>query len=149
MSEQKPQLTLQDLVEQAEQLRERLALLDMLITSTQGSIKQIETAINTLNAVATGGEILVPGDTGSHILFKADVADKDRVLLHLGSGIFVEVEREKAADRLLESATELGKKLRQLRQERDETLARLMQIEAVIKSAIEQMQKRAAAKGKG
>ena len=146
MSKQRPQLTLEDLVEQADQLRQRLALLDMLIASTEGSIKQIETAVNTLSAVATGGETLVPGDTGSHILFRANIADKDHVLLHLGAGIFVEVEREKAADRLLESITELSKRLRQLRQEREETLTRLLQIEAIIRSVV---QRQAAAKGKG
>ncbi|ABM81420.1 prefoldin subunit alpha [Hyperthermus butylicus] len=124
-----------------EEALEQLSLLESQLNQLQATIREIEVRIAQLTAVedalaslAEGAEdALIPLDGRGTVLVPASIKKLERILVHAGLNVFVEVDREKALEYLRDEKAALSKLLDAYSRE----YARLAQYYSALRSAIE------------
>jgi prefoldin alpha subunit len=128
-------ITLEEALEQLQLLEGQLRQLQSVMGELETRIAQLTSVEDAIATLATGEhEALVPLDGRGSVLIKVTVKNVDRLLVHVGLNLFVDVPREKALEYIRDEKALLSKMLDRYRQE----YGRLAQYYAALRSAVEQ-----------
>lgn len=134
MSQQEAAITLGEALE-------RLQLLEAQINQLQATIADIESRMNRLSSVEDAlmnlkdgsNDVLVPLEPTATVIVKGEIKPLDKVIIHVGLNVFIEVSREKALEVLREERANLSKLLNVYNQE----LSKIVQYYNALKAAVE------------
>ena len=135
MSRQEAAITLEEALE-------RLQLLETQINQLQATIADIESRMNRLSSVEDAlmnlkdgsNDVLVPLEPTATVIVRGEIKPLDKVIIHAGLNVFIEVNREKALEILREERANLSKLLNVYNQE----LSKIVQYYNALKAAVEQ-----------
>lgn len=135
MSQQETAITLEEAIE-------RLRLLEAQINQLQTVIVDIESRINRLSSLESAltnlkdgsKDVLIPLEPTATVLVRGAIEPLDRVIIHAGLNVFIEVTREKALEVLREERASLSKLLNTYTQE----LGKIAQYYNALRAAVEQ-----------
>jgi len=113
--------------QEIQQLQAILAQLDDIRRS-------LEAAKETVKAVSESQEpFLVPADGGrGNVFFYATAAEKDKFLVHLGTGVYAKLSREKTLEYIDKSLEAIDKDIEATTKRLEEAMARYQQIQALL-----------------
>jgi prefoldin alpha subunit len=142
LSQQEQQaITLEEALEQLQLLENQLRQLQTIMGELEARIVQLTSVEDAIATLATGEhETLVPLDSRGSVFVRAQVKSVERLLVHVGLNLFVDVPREKALEYIREEKALLSKMLDNYRQE----YGKLAQYYAALRSAVEQALQQAA-----
>ncbi len=135
MSRQEAAITLEEALE-------RLQLLETQINQLQATISDIESRMNRLSSVEDAlinlkdgsSDVLVPLEPTATVIVRGEIKPLDKVIIHAGLNVFIEVNRERALEILREERANLSKLLNVYNQE----LSKIVQYYNALKAAVEQ-----------
>jgi prefoldin alpha subunit len=125
-----------------EEALERLQLLETQINQLQATIADIESRMNRLSSVEDAlmnlkdgsNDVLVPLEPTATVIVRGEIKPLDKVIIHAGLNVFIEVNREKALEILREERANLSKLLNVYNQE----LSKIVQYYNALKAAVEE-----------
>ncbi len=136
MSQQERQaITLEEALEQLQLLESQLRQLQTAMTELETRIAQLTAVEDAISALSAGQhEALVPLDGRGTVLLRATISQVERVMVHVGLNLFVDVPRDKALEYIRDEKALLSKLLDRYRQE----YGRIAQYYTALRSAVEQ-----------
>jgi len=128
-------ITLEEAIEQLTLLENQIKQLQTAAAELEARLLQLSSVEEAIMGIQGGVEdALVPLDSRGGVLVRASIKPLERVVVHAGLDIFVEVSREKALAFLREERASMSKLLDAYRRE----LAKLTQYYTALRSAVEQ-----------
>jgi prefoldin alpha subunit len=135
LSSQQQGITLEEAIEQLNLLEGQIKQLQAAAAELEARLLQLSSLESALADLREGSnDALIPLDPKLTVLARGTVKPLEKLIVHAGSNIFVEVGYEKAVDIVRREKAEVSKLLDAYRQE----LAKLTQYYTALRTAIEQ-----------
>ena len=135
MSQEQKAITLEEAIAQLSLLENQLKQLQDLVAELSARITRLSTVEDALLNLEKGSDdSFIPLDAAGTVFVKGAIKPIDRVLLHAGLDVFVELERGKALEVIREEKSATSKLLDSYNRE----LAQLTQYYVALRSAVEQ-----------
>ncbi len=128
------------LLAQAQALRERMEQLQTAIASAEQTRVNVLRAVETIKALKTDSDLLVPADPDFNALVKARPVDKENVVVRLGGDIYAKVPSEDAVKLLEEKARGIAKQIQLLTEELRQVAQALQTTEMLLQQIAMAMQ---------
>ncbi|ALL00514.1 hypothetical protein Pyrde_0464 [Pyrodictium delaneyi] len=128
-------ITLEEAIEQLTLLENQIKQLQTATAELESRLIQLSAVEEALMNIRNGAEdALVPLDSRGGVLVRASIKPLEKILVHVGLDLFVEVPHEKALKFIREERASTSKLLDAYQRE----LAKLTQYYAALRSAVEQ-----------
>ncbi len=129
------QISLEDLLAQAEYLKKYIDMLQKSIADLTDSLASIDSAKQFLENINEKGDQLITVDRRGFVLIKGEVKDSSKVTLNIGLGYYAEVSPEHAQKFLDAKRDEINKALQNMVAERDKAATAYYQIAEILERA--------------
>lgn len=129
------QVSIEDLLAQADYLKRYIDMLQKSIVELSDSLSSIEAAKEFLTSINDKGEPLVSIDRKGFVLVRGEVKDSSKVILNIGLGYYAEVSPEEAKKFLDSRKDELSKSMQSMIAERDKAATAYYQIAEILERA--------------
>lgn len=128
-------ITLEEALEQLNLLEQQLKQLQAAVAELETRLAQLSALEDALTNLKNGSDdVLIPLDLRATVLARGTVKPLERVVVHAGTGIFVELPHEKALNVVREEKASVSKLLDAYTRE----IAKLSQYYEALRAAIEQ-----------
>lgn len=133
-------VSLDALLAQLAELRKYIDAIQAQINQVSAELTEIKSSEDAISELKTKSpdEILTPADRRGHVMIRAQLVSKDRVVAHIGLNYYAEVSLEKATEILLSKEKELKNVLNELQNELARVVSYYQQLEALVNSAVAQ-----------
>jgi prefoldin alpha subunit len=133
MSKQ-PQITVDpnQLLQQAQLLRERLASLQLNLAQLEQLRVNIRRAKETLSSTNSEEPLLFPSDPDMNALVATQIIEKDKAIVRLGGNVYAKLSVEKAIEVLDRKEEAVAKTIDMVQKEYSETAKQLEAIETIL-----------------
>jgi prefoldin alpha subunit len=129
------QVSLEDLLAQADYLKRYIDVLQKSIADLTDSLNSIESAKQFLEMINEKQEQLVSVDRKGFVLVKSEIKDTSKVTMNIGLGYYAEVTPEQAKKMLDSRKDELNKALQGVLSEREKAATAYYQIAEILERA--------------
>ncbi len=135
MSQEQKAITLEEAIAQLSLLENQLKQLQELVAELSARITRLSTVEDAILNLEKGSEdSFIPLDASGTVFVRGEIKPIERVLLHAGLDIFIELEKDKALEVIREEKSATSKLLDSYNRE----LAQLTQYYMALRSAVEQ-----------
>ncbi len=146
MSSSQQGITLEEAIEQLSLIENQLKQLQAAAAELEARLLQLSSLETALADLRSGSDdALIPLDPKATAIVRGTIKPLDKVIVHAGSNIFVEVGYDKAVEVVRREKAEVSKTLDAYKQE----IAKLSQYYAALRAAVEQAISSAQQTGQG
>ncbi len=135
MSQQQQGITLEEALEQLNLLEQQLKQLQAAVAELEARLAQLSALEDALTQLKEGSDdVLIPLDPRATVLARGSLKPLEKVVVHAGGGVFVELPHEKALSVVRDEKASVSKLLDAYTRE----MAKLSQYYEALRAAIEQ-----------
>jgi len=143
LSQERAAITLEEALEQLQLLESQLRQLQTTMTEIEVRITQLTAVEDAIVKLSEGQhEALVPLDGRGTVLVKASIGPVERLLVHAGLNIFVDLPRDKALEVIRDEKASLSKLLDGYRREYGRIAEYYTALRSAVEQALQQVQQR-------
>ncbi|MEM1639421.1 MAG: prefoldin subunit alpha [Desulfurococcaceae archaeon] len=145
IKEQKKVISLEELVARVNELRERIEILDSTLNTYLSHYKELQLAVETIKNLSNEPiEGYVVLDRLSSLMIPASISENwyNNILVNLGLGYYVKLNKDKAIEILTKRIQELEKTINSVQAQRRTLAEEYVGLQRILSQAIESQQTR-------
>ncbi|MEM0100350.1 MAG: prefoldin subunit alpha [Desulfurococcaceae archaeon] len=145
IKEQKKVISLEELVARVNELRERIEILDSTLNTYLSHYKELQLAVETIKNLSNKPiEGYVVLDRLSSLMIPASISENwyNNILVNLGLGYYVKLNKDKAIEILTKRIQELEKTINSVQAQRRTLAEEYVGLQRILSQAIESQQTR-------
>ncbi|MEM0002239.1 MAG: prefoldin subunit alpha [Desulfurococcaceae archaeon] len=145
IKEQKKVISLEELVARVNELRERIEILDSTLNTYLSHYKELQLAVETIKNLSNKSiEGYVVLDRLSSLMIPASISENwyNNILVNLGLGYYVKLNKDKAIEILTKRIQELEKTINSVQAQRRTLAEEYVGLQRILSQAIESQQTR-------